>query len=102
MFVFADTHHAVETGVAFATKQTYDEAMIRTSKIVSNPGVLSGKPCVAGTRISVQHILRELATGGTIDELIEDYPALTRASIQAALEFAAEAIEHERVFETVA
>jgi len=57
---------------------------------------------VTGTRISVEHILRELAAGATVADLIEDYPALTAAAVQAALEFAAEAVQHERVYETVA
>jgi uncharacterized protein (DUF433 family) len=71
-------------------------------RIVSDPKVLLGKPCVAGTRISVEHILREMAAGATVTELVEDYPGLTAEAIQAALEFAAEAVEHERVYETVA
>jgi uncharacterized protein (DUF433 family) len=68
-------------------------------RIVSNPSVLQGKPCVAGTRISVEHILREMAT---VAELVEDYPGLTPEAVQAALQLAAEAVEHERVYETVA
>jgi len=71
-------------------------------RIVSDPKVLLGKPCVAGTRISVEHILREMAAGATVTELVEDYPGLTAEAVQAALEFAAEAVEHERVYETVA
>ena len=71
-------------------------------RIVSDPKVLGGKPCVAGTRISVEHILREMAAGATVAELVEDYPGITAEAIQAALEFAAEAVEHERVYETVA
>ena len=70
--------------------------------IVSNPKVLRGKPCVAGTRISVEHILMELAAGATVADLVEDYPALTAEAIAAALTFAARAVELERVYEPVA
>ena len=71
-------------------------------RIVSDPKVLLGKPCVAGTRISVEHILREMAAGATVAELVDDYPGLSAEAVQSALEFAAEAVEHERVYETVA
>ncbi len=76
--------------------------MSERPRIVSDPKILLGKPCVAGTRISVEHILRELAAGATVVEVVEDYPALTAEAVQAALMFAAEAVEHERVYETVA
>ena len=78
------------------------DPMSNAPRIVSNPSVLQGKPCVAGTRISVEHILREMAAGATVAELVEDYPGLTPEAVQAALQFAAEAVEHERVYETVA
>lgn len=68
------------------------------SRIVSDPAVLLGKPCVAGTRISVEHLLRELAGGSTTERLLVDYPRLTAADVRAALEFAARAVELERVY----
>ena len=55
--------------------------------IVSNPDVMFGKPVIAGTRITVEHILEELRAGSTIDELIEAHPRLTREGVAAALEF---------------
>ncbi|HEX8317570.1 DUF433 domain-containing protein [Longimicrobium sp.] len=58
-----------------------------TAMIVSNPDVMFGKPVIAGTRITVEHILEELRAGSTIEELIEGHPRLTRAGIAAALEF---------------
>lgn len=56
-----------------------------TQQIVSNPRVMRGKPVLAGTRITVEHILREMAAGTTIDQLLEMHPHLTRAGIMAAL-----------------
>lgn len=56
--------------------------------IVSNPEVMMGKPVIAGTRITVEHILEELAAGSTIDELVDEHPRLTRDAISAAVDFA--------------
>lgn len=63
-----------------------------TSLIVSIPGVLAGKPVIAGTRISVQLILEKLRDGWTIPELLDDYPQLTSNQIAAALDYAAHAM----------
>jgi uncharacterized protein (DUF433 family) len=57
--------------------------------IVSDPNVMMGKPVVAGTRITVELILEELAAGTSVDELITGHPALTPEAISAALPFAA-------------
>ena len=56
----------------------------------SSPDILMGKPFIIGTRISVDLILEKLAAGETIEQLLDSYPRLTQASIQAALAFAAE------------
>lgn len=53
--------------------------------IVSDPGVMMGKPVIAGTRITVELILEKLAMGETVDQLLEAHPRLTREAIQAAL-----------------
>ena len=53
-----------------------------------DPEVLGGKPCIAGTRISVELILEQLSLGATIDYLLEQYPRLTEEQIYAALTFA--------------
>ncbi len=56
--------------------------------ITSNPNILFGKPAIKDTRIAVEQILDELAGGRTIEELLEEYPRLTREAIYAALAFA--------------
>ena len=71
---------------------------MKTARIVSDPAVMLGKPCVAGTRITVEHLLLELAAGSTSQRLLEDYPRLTAEDVSAALEFAARAVEFERVY----
>ena len=59
-------------------------------RIVTNPEILSGKPIVSGTRISVELILDHLAANWSIAELIENYPDITQEDIWAALAFAAD------------
>ena len=60
--------------------------------IVSNPEVMMGKPVVAGTRITVEYILEELAHGQSIDALVGSHPTLTREGVLAALDYAAKVL----------
>jgi uncharacterized protein (DUF433 family) len=59
------------------------------SLIESNPKIMVGKPVIRGTRITVELILDKLTAGETVEQILEDYPHLTRQGIRAALEFAA-------------
>ena len=68
-----------------------------TDQIEVNPQVMRGKPVIRGTRIPVELLLRKLAGGATGQTLIEAYPQLTPAGIQAALAYAAEALSLEHV-----
>jgi len=68
------------------------------TRIKAHPGVMFGKPVIAGTRITVEHILRCLAAGETPDEIVADYPPLTLEDIRAAQEFAADHLARESVF----
>ncbi len=76
--------------------------MIYPQYIERNPSVLMGKPIVKGTRISVELIMRKLAEGLTIDELIKQYPNLKREQIAAALEYAAMMIANDDNLEAAA
>ncbi len=60
-----------------------------TSLIETCPGVRGGKPCVAGTRITVYDMLDYLASGMTSSEIVVDFPELTEQHVRAAIEFAA-------------
>ncbi len=61
------------------------------SKIITiEPGKRSGKPCIRGMRITVQDILEYLAGGMTEDQVLRDFPELTREDIQACSAFAAD------------
>ena len=64
-------------------------------RITADPEVLVGKPCVKGTRLSVELILGWLAHGWTHNMLIEAYPQLAHDDILAALAFAADALRKE-------
>ncbi|GAG74619.1 MAG: DUF433 domain-containing protein [Nanoarchaeota archaeon] len=68
------------------------------SRITTNPKIMVGKPIIRGLRITVDQILKTLAAGVNIKELLEDYPELEREDIEAALLYAAELVEEERVF----
>jgi uncharacterized protein (DUF433 family) len=52
-------------------------------------GVRSGKPCIKGTRITVQDVLEMLASGMSFEDIILDFPLLNEAKIRAVLSFAA-------------
>lgn len=57
--------------------------------IISDPRVMMGKPVIAGTRITIEHILDELAAGRTVEELLDCYPRLTRDGIAACVQMGA-------------
>jgi uncharacterized protein (DUF433 family) len=58
------------------------------SSITVNPDICNGKPIIAGTRISVQTVMEFLAAGDSIEEILEEYPSLSREDIYACLQFA--------------
>ena len=67
-------------------------------RISVNPSVCFGKPCIRGTRIWVSLILDFLASDMTVEELLEEYPQLTREDIRAAIAYGAE-MSRERFVE---
>ena len=64
-------------------------------RIVSNPDVLGGKPCVKGTRISVEFILELLADGASREQIVGSYPHLTPEDVEAAVRYAARFLKNE-------
>ena len=67
-------------------------ARVDYRKIITiEPGKRSGKPCIRGMRITVYDVLEYLAGGMTVEEVLADFPYLTREDIQACLAFAADA-----------
>jgi uncharacterized protein (DUF433 family) len=67
-------------------------------RISVNPSVCFGKPCIRGTRIWVSLVLDFLASDMTVEELLEEYPQLTREDIRAAIAYGAE-MSRERFVE---
>ncbi len=67
-------------------------------QIVSNPEIMMGKPVIAGTRITVEHILEQLAAGRTIEQILDAHPHITREQIQAAIMYAAESVRLDHTY----
>jgi uncharacterized protein (DUF433 family) len=63
------------------------------ARIVSDPKVMVGQPCIRGTRVPVRLMPETLAHGATLDALVEDYPFLTREDIAACLLYPADMLE---------
>ncbi len=64
--------------------------MQKHPRIEIDPDVMSGKPVIRDTRITVEIILRRIADNYTIDEILEDYPHLPREDVLAAVSYAAD------------
>jgi uncharacterized protein (DUF433 family) len=56
-----------------------------SNRISIAPDVCNGRPVVRGTRIAVQTVLEFLAAGDSVEDLLEEYPSLARADVQACL-----------------
>jgi uncharacterized protein (DUF433 family) len=69
-------------------------------RITSDPAILGGKPCIKGTRISVEFILELYSSGATLDDILSAYPQLTAEAVQEALRYAARFLKNEIVLTT--
>ena len=70
---------------------------MKYTRIEVNAKVMLGKPIIRGTRIPVELIVRKLSEGATEAELLDAYPRLKPADIQAALAYAADSLAHETI-----
>ena len=68
--------------------------------ITTNPEILGGKPCIKGTRLSVEFILELFASGATQKDILETYPQLTPEALEDALRYAAESLKHDTLLTT--
>ena len=66
-------------------------------RITVNPAIFGGKPIIRGRRLAVEHILSMLASGDSIETILEGYPWLERQDIQACLVYARRLVGHERI-----
>jgi len=65
-----------------------------TDRITFNPNQCGGRPCIRGMRIRVKDVLDLLAAGVAQSEILEDFPYLEPADIQACLDYAASQADH--------
>jgi uncharacterized protein (DUF433 family) len=75
-----------------------EEDLVR--RIVVNPKIMRGKPLIKGTRITVEQVLKLLAQGLSTEEILKDYPHLTKDDITAVLLYAAKVAGKEDIFPT--
>jgi uncharacterized protein (DUF433 family) len=69
-----------------------------TNRIVIDPKIFGGKPCIRGTRITVTMILELIEDGLTFQQIIDDYyPQLSEQDIKACLEYARAVVEGEDI-----
>ena len=64
-------------------------------RILSSPDVLGGKPCIKGTRISVEFVLELVASGASRDDILRTYPHLTADDVEEALRYAVHFLEND-------
>ncbi len=68
------------------------------NRIVSDPEILCGKPTIKGTRISVEFLIELLANNWMHEEIIENYPQITKEDILAALEYSLSLLKEEHIY----
>ncbi len=64
-------------------------------QIAYDPKILSGKPYIRGTRLSVEFILELFASGATRDEVLKTYPQLKTQAVEEALKYAAQSVKND-------
>ncbi|MBP6964688.1 MAG: DUF433 domain-containing protein [Armatimonadetes bacterium] len=64
-------------------------------RISVDPNICHGQACIKGTRIPVHQIVKMLANGDAIEDLLKDYPSITREDILACLDYAASLAEEQ-------
>ena len=67
--------------------------------IVSDPEVLGGKPCIKGTRLSVEFVLELFASNASREQVLAAYPQIKPEALQAAIEYAAKSLKNEVIWD---
>lgn len=71
-----------------------------SDRIVISPDVCNGRPVIRGTRITAQTVFEFLTAGDSIEDVLQEYPALTREDVQACLDYAARVMgNHFSIFQ---
>ena len=71
--------------------------MEELNRITQKPGMMGGKPCIRGMRVTVGMIVGQIAAGHTPEDLLADYPYLEREDISQALRYAAWRVEEREI-----
>ena len=70
-------------------------------RIAIDPSICNGRPVIRGTRITVQTVLEFLGAGDSIDDVLEEYPSLTKDDILACIRYSSHLMGHHFVIEKV-
>lgn len=91
--------------IAVSVKESKEEyaaqkgkAMEQFNRIEINPAILTGKPIIRGTRISVELIIKLVAQRWTDEQILQEYPMLKKEDIQEALHYAEMLVQNEEVY----
>src|SRR5215216_4061453 len=76
--------------------------MVENERIILDPAILSGKPVIRGTRLSVEFVVGLLADGWTVADILANYPGLTQEDITACMAYARDMLSTERAMPDVA
>lgn len=80
-----------------------EEGIVTFERITVEPDKLEGRPCIRGLRISVESVVRLVAAGWTVEQILADYPDLEAEDVREALEYAAASTDvHVLPFQTPA
>ncbi len=71
-------------------------------RILVDPDICNGQPVIKGTRITLRTVLEFLAAGDSIEDVLEEYPSLSREDVLACLRFSAELMKHQFSLQEVA
>ena len=67
--------------------------------VTSTPGILGGKPCIKGTRISVELILETVANGASVADIVREFPQLSTEAVQEAIRYTIDSLRSERIID---
>ena len=67
------------------------------SRITQTPGVMEGKACIRGMRVTVGMILSELGAGTSIEQLLADFPYLEREDVMQSIQYAAYLVQEREI-----
>jgi uncharacterized protein (DUF433 family) len=72
------------------------------NRVVIDSDICNGQPVIRGTRIAAHTVLEFLAAGDSIDDVLAEYPSITREDVLACIEFSAELMTHQFSLRNVA